>query len=302
MTTTTYHDIIYTVANGIATVVLNRPKRGNAITPRMRDELIVAFKQIATDSTVRAAVLTGAGPYFCTGMDLAQTSDMADDAGPAKDPVVSAIQMFDAIRHCSKPVVARIQGPALGGGVGLVFCTDIRVAVATTKSVDKQQNHRSKDVYFRLSEVERGLVPAVIARYIVPDLGPVRARQLMMTALPVTAVEAAREWPGFLTSVVDDVASLDAAIADFTNALRNNAPLAMADAKRLVAALGGGEAAVQGTSSESSDDDKAVGVVKQVFTRMLASEEAAYGIGEFLAKRRPNWDEYIATTQAKSKL
>ncbi|RKP24844.1 ClpP/crotonase-like domain-containing protein [Syncephalis pseudoplumigaleata] len=213
-------------------------------------------------------------------MDLAQSQESdSDDAGPAPSPVDGALRMFDAIRHCPKPVIARVQGPALGGGVGLVFCADIRIA--------------RRDVYFRLSEVERGLVPAVIARYIVPDVGPMRARQLMMTARPVTATEALHAWPGFLTEVVDGERALDAAVAAYCQTLRANAPQAMADAKRLVAVLGGGEAA-----AAAVEEEKAVGVVKQVFTRMMTSDEAAYGIGEFLAKRRPNWDDFIA----KSKL
>ncbi|KAI9594855.1 ClpP/crotonase-like domain-containing protein [Syncephalis fuscata] len=295
-----YHDIIYTVANGVATVTLNRPKRANAISPRMRDELTHAFRKLASDPVVRVAILTGAGQYFCTGMDLAQANSEPESSKAAKDPVVGALEMFDAIRHCPKPVIARIQGPALGGGVGLIFCADIRIAISK-QSPAKAVDQPGKDVYFRLSEVERGLVPAVIARYIVPDLGPVRSRELMMTARLVTAVEALREWPGFLTKTVDSVDDLDAVVAHYISLLRNNAPLAMADAKQLVSVIGGGEPATFG-STASIEEDKATKLVKQVFTRMLTSEEAAYGIGEFLAKRRPDWDAFIAQSMIKNKL
>ncbi|RKP09443.1 enoyl-CoA hydratase/isomerase family protein [Thamnocephalis sphaerospora] len=277
-----YNDIIYAVSADIATVTLNRPQRGNAISPRMRDELIQAFEQAVADPVVRAVVLTGAGRYFCTGMDLAQTGSRPD---AAVDPVDAALRMFDAVRHCPKPVIARVNGPAVGGGVGLVFCADIRLAP------------RSTGVYFRLAEVERGLVPAVISRYIVPDLGPMRARQLMLTAERVTVADAADHWPGFLTSAVADEKALDAAVAEYTHMLCGNAPQAMADVKRLVAVQGGGL-----PSGETAVTTDALAAVRSVFSRMLQSKEAAYGIGEFMAKRRPDWSAFVTRGLPKSKL
>jgi methylglutaconyl-CoA hydratase len=263
-----YKDIIYTVENGVATITMNRPKRGNAISSRMRDELIDVFQRVATDVNVQTVVLTGAGRYFCTGMDLAQASSSSDEEGNAVD---RGLVLFDAVRHCPKPVIARVNGAAMGGGVGLVFCADIRLAV------------RDPAVYFRLSEVERGLVPAIISRYIVPDLGPMQARRLMLTAERVSAADAADRWSGFLTEAVEDAAALDAAVERYITLFRGNAPQAMADVKRLVACQGGGLPGAEDPSSPALQE------IRRVFNRMTSSEEAAYGIGEFMAKRRPDW-------------
>jgi methylglutaconyl-CoA hydratase len=169
-------------------------------------------------------------------------------------------RVFEAIKRFPKPVIARVNGPALGGGVGLVSTTDIRIARA--------------DVYFALTEVKRGLVPAIISEYIIPDIGMLKASEYMLTGRRIHSQEALGS---FLTAVVPDDTALDAKVKEYVEMLMTSAPGAMAEIKELVRIVGreGSEFAAQ--------------EIEKKFVRMMGSEEAAYGIMAFLKKEAPDW-------------
>merc|ERR1711991_1067359 len=127
-----------------ATITLNRPARGNALTGSMTAALGRILEALASDDSVRVVVLRGAdgSKYFCTGMDLSATSSMSSSSSSSSP----APDVFSLLGTFPKPIVARLHGPCLGGGVGLLFACDVRVATSS--------------LYIRFSEVHRGLVPA----------------------------------------------------------------------------------------------------------------------------------------------
>jgi enoyl-CoA hydratase/carnithine racemase len=249
----------------VAVIHLNRPKRGNAITPEMGEQVHAHLDAIESNGRIRVLVLTGSGKYFCTGMDLgnAHQADMAAQlaSGVAAD---RSLRLFKRIRSLSVPVVARVNGAALGGGWGLLFCCDVRVAV--------------RSAWFQFSEVKRGIVPALISSWIVPEIGPFLAGELMMSGRRVPADEAHRL--GMLSVVCNDDA-LDDETDRVVEQLLTSAPGASADVKRLVRALG-----------DAASADERERIVKQVFARTIQSDEAAYGVGQFLQKQRPDWDAF----------
>ncbi|KAJ3075193.1 hypothetical protein HDU98_008919 [Podochytrium sp. JEL0797] len=132
----------------VLTLSLNNPKRANALTSQMCNQLLEALDAAEKDPSVRVVVLTGEGKYFSAGMDLARASDGSNA------PFDAAMAVFRRIKDFPKPTIGRVNGPALGGGVGLLFSTDIRIAV----------DH----AFIQLAEVKRGLIPAIISLVIVP--------------------------------------------------------------------------------------------------------------------------------------
>ncbi|CAG8553188.1 4172_t:CDS:1 [Paraglomus brasilianum] len=243
--------------NNVALITLN----GNALTSTMTDELIGVFQELAVDTSIRVIIITGSGKFFCTGLDLSTGQSPTDlDA-----MILKGMRLFEIIKSSKKPVIAQINGPALGGGVGLVFTTDIRIM--------------TRQSYFRLSEVKRGLIPAIISQYIVPEIGTFKANQYMLTGEKVSSEEALRG--NFITCVVDDHRQLEEKVKIYVNELISSAPNAMASIKKLVSVVGSGASELEKTDH-----------VKKVFVEMMRSEEAAYGIQAFSRKETPDWSKF----------
>lgn len=264
-------EVLVSIVDHVATVTLNRPKRGNALTATMNDRLLQILPELANDPSVRVLVLTGAGKYFCTGMDLSASG--ASDPEMAKAGFEKGLQVFDALYRFPKPVIARVNGPALGGGVGLVFTTDIRIAV--------------QDAYFALTEVKRGIIPAIISQYIVPEVGSQKAREYMLTGRRVPAQEALP----YLSAVVPADA-LDTRVKSYVDMLVESAPGAMADIKRLV------DGAAHGADKE--EHGRLQEFVQAAYLKMMQSDEAAYGIMSFLNKQKPDWNVFLRDKSANN--
>lgn len=264
-------EVLVSIVDHVATVTLNRPKRGNALTATMNDRLLQILPELANDPSVRVLVLTGAGKYFCTGMDLSASG--ASDPEMAKAGFQKGLQVFDALYRFPKPVIARVNGPALGGGVGLVFTTDIRIAV--------------QDAYFALTEVKRGIIPAIISQYIVPEVGSQKAREYMLTGRRVPAQEALP----YLSAVVPADA-LDTRVKSYVDMLVESAPGAMADIKRLV------DGAAHGADKE--EHGRLQEFVQAAYLKMMQSDEAAYGIMSFLNKQKPDWNAFLRDKSANN--
>ncbi|KAF7731617.1 EnoyL-CoA hydratase [Apophysomyces ossiformis] len=252
-------EVLIYIDNHVATVTLNRPKRGNSLTPSMNRQLREALSKLEKDPEVRVLVVTGAGKYFCSGMDLGGSRDPEE----LQKSVDTAFDLFDAFYRFPKPVIARINGPALGGGVGLVFTTDIRIA--------------AEDVYFALPETKRGLIPAIISQYLVPELGVQKTREYAMTGRKVSTAESP-----FLSSVVP-AAHLDAKVNEYAEMLKKAAPGAITDIKNLVHKV----------AKDAEHEARAREDVKAAFSAMLQSEEAAYGMQAFLNKTEPDWQAFL---------
>ncbi len=175
--------------NGVAYVTLNRPQVHNAFDETLIQEITACFERLSDDTNVRAIVLRGVGESFCAGADLNWMRRMADYSEEENRADAAKLQrMFAAIAHCPKPTLARVQGAAIGGGAGLVAVCDIAIASSDTK--------------FALSEVRLGLVPAVIAPYVLQKIGMGASRALFVTGERFGADEALRL--GLVQQVVTD--------------------------------------------------------------------------------------------------
>lgn len=261
-------EVLLSVENHVATLTLNRPKKGNALTATMNELLVNYLTQLERDSDVRVIVLTGAGKFFCTGMDLSMAASSSSTEEEVEASFTKGLQVFEMLYRFPKPVIACVNGPCLGGGVGLVFTTDIRVV--------------HQDAYFALTEVKRGIIPAIISQYIVPELGSQKTREYMLTGRRVGAREAAP----FLSTVATSTEELDEQVKAYTTMLLESAPGAMRDIKRLIEGVGSG-----------ADPERAQRVrdqvVKKAYLKMMQSEEAAYGIMAFVSKKKPDWSEFV---------
>ncbi|MGO9675367.1 MAG: enoyl-CoA hydratase-related protein, partial [Methylocella sp.] len=155
-------------ARGVATLTLNRPERRNAFDDAVIAAMTAALKRLDGQSSVRIVVLEGAGGSFCAGADLAWMQRVAEDDLEANVADAGALaELMYKLDHLSKPTVAAVDGPAYGGGVGLVACSDIAIA--------------SERASFRLSETRLGLIPAVIGPFVIRAIGARQARRYFMT-------------------------------------------------------------------------------------------------------------------------
>src|SRR5713226_4256547 len=191
-----YKTLLVDEADGVLTVTLNRPDVHNAFNDELIAEAIDLFGGIGATSA-RAVVLRGTGPNFCAGADLNWMSRMV---GYTRDENVrdssQLARMYAVINECPLPVIGRIQGAAIGGGVGLVAVCDIALC--------------SADAKFALAEVKLGILPAVISPYLIAKIGQTHARALFLTGERFDAERALRI--GLVHRTVDDTAALDAAV------------------------------------------------------------------------------------------
>lgn len=249
-------------ARGVARLQLNRPDKHNAFDEALIAALHEAVDVCAADPAVRVLLLEGAGPSFCAGADVGWMRRAA--AASEADNRLDA-QRFAALLHglasCPKPVLARVQGLALGGGVGLLAACDIAIA--------------ADDAQFAVSEVRLGILPAVIGPYLMRALGPRNAQALALSGERFGAAEALRI--GLLQQVVP-AAQLDTAIDARIDALRAAGPQAQAELKRFFARLTPGEL------GEATRELSA-----QTIARVRAGAEAREGFAAFFDKRSPAW-------------
>lgn len=258
-----YNNILTEIDHGVGIVTLNRPERHNAFDDALIAELSEAIDLMAAEPAVRVLVISSTGKSFCAGADLnwmKRAAAYSNEENLHDSRLLAG--MLRKLAQCPKPTVARIQGAAYGGGVGLVACCD--VAIATF------------DAQFSLTEVKLGLIPAVISPHVIAAIGERYARRYMLTAERFSAAEAYRI--GLLHELVTDAAALDEAVGEIVDALLNNAPRAMAECKELIAAV-----AWRPLSPQVVED------TAQRITRLRASSEGREGMSAFLEKRKPNW-------------
>ncbi|WP_374517470.1 enoyl-CoA hydratase/isomerase family protein [Undibacterium squillarum] len=246
----------------LATVTLNRPDVRNAFNETTIAELTEVFRSLDSDASVRVVVLAANGPAFCAGADLNWMKKMADytyeenlaDAG-------QLAAMLSAIYHCSKPVIARVQGDCYAGGMGLLAACDIAVSADTAN--------------FCLSEVKLGLIPATISPYVIRAMGEQAARRYFVTAERFSAQQASA------CGLVHELVSpelLDDKIAELVRQISANSPNAVRQAKRLVQTVAG----------QSLTQELVAETVKGI-AEIRASDEGREGVRSFLEKRKPFW-------------
>ena len=231
-------------------VTLARPETRNAFDPALIAELSEAFVDVGT---CRAVVLAGEGPSFCAGADVEWMRASADLDVEANVADANAMRrMFEAIDACPAPVVALVQGHALGGGIGLVACSDI--VIAEPRAV------------FAFSEVKLGIVPAVISPFALRKIGESAARRYFLTGERFDAATALAI--GLVQEVSDD---LGAALEKILGELRTAGPRAARHAKRLVL--------------ERPDGPE---TARRIAERRT-SDEGQEGLRAFLDRRAPAW-------------
>jgi len=249
-------------AGNVATITLNRPDVRNAFNEDAIADLTMAFDEVSQDRSVRAIVLAANGPAFCAGADLNWMKKMAGYS-PAENEA-DAMRLADMLRtiyFSPKPVVAKVQGDCYAGGMGLVAACDIVVA--------------AEGVNFCLSEVKLGLIPATISPYVIKAMGDQAARRYFLTAERFDAREAQRL--GLAHEVVP-AEELDGCVAGIVNALVNNSPNAVLEAKKLVRDIAG-----------LPIDDVLLADTAGRIASIRASSEGREGVASFLEKRKPSW-------------
>ncbi len=205
---------------GVCRLTLNRPDKGNAVSEAMQAELLTAVRAAAGDAAVRVVVLSGQGRNFCTGGDLDWFMQSFDDTREGRIQRSTAFSdLYEALNTLPKPLIGRINGSAIGGGVGLVAVCDTVLALASAK--------------FGFSETRIGLVPASFSPYVIPRIGVANARRTMLSGAPFSAEVAARI--GLVDEVCDDAMELDRRVAAVVEAHLAAAPAAVAMTKRMLA-------------------------------------------------------------------
>lgn len=252
------------ITRGIARIAMDRAQVHNAFDESLIAELTAALEAVEANPAVRAVVLTGEGATFSAGADLNWMRGMAaaSEAENLADSLKLA-KLMRTLNFLSKPTIARVNGSAYGGGVGLVACCDIAIGVEGAK--------------FSLSEVKLGLVPAVISPYVVNAIGPRQARRMFLTAEVFDAREAERI--GLLHQCVAHD-QLDDAVERQLHWLGKGGPIAQHEAKALALRMGG----MTRESAERVDAENAA-----LIARLRVSAEGQEGLGAFLAKRAAGW-------------
>ena len=245
----------------VATVALARPEARNALNAALIGEITRCFEELAEDEDVRVVVLTGEGSSFCAGADIGYMRDTAGFSYQENmEDARRLAEMFRAVDNLPKPVVAKVRGAAIGGGVGLVAATDLAVA--------------EEGMRFAFSEVRLGIAPATIAPFVVRKIGHSLARALFLTGEGFGA-NRAREI-GLIHEVVPEE-GLDAAVELVIEQLLQGGPAAQAAIKDALRQI------------EATEPMEALGIMTQRIAELRIGVEGQEGLGAFLEKREPFW-------------
>ena len=252
-------EVLLEVADGVATITMNRPDARNMLTTSGMALLAGHLRSAAADPGVRVIVLTGSGNTFCSGADLrgASAADAASFTGSGPGALV---EVLEAIMDNPKPVIARVQGHVAGGGNGLVAAADLSVAVESAK--------------FAFSEVRLGLAPAVISVVCLARMHRADAQELLLTGERVPAARMVTA--GMVNRVVADE-DLDAAVGAWVAALSAGGPEALTHTKDLLRVVPGM------TRSEGFAHTAALSA------QLFASAEAQAGMMAFLSRQPAPW-------------
>ena len=253
-------------SRGVLYVTLNRPDVRNAFNDQVIEDLTRVFGKDACQNDVRAVVLAGEGAAFCAGGDLnwmKRSIELSKEEN-LKD-TRALTEMFAIMNECPKPLIGAVQGPAIGGGVGLVSVCDVVIAVKTAE--------------FSLSEVRLGIVPACIGPFVIAKIGPSHARGLFVSAERFQSPRAKEI--GLVHECVESTEALHQAVERILGNILQCGPNAIAVAKRLVLELSWPE------KRQALKDP--LGYVAELLADLRVSPEGQEGVRAFLEKRKPAW-------------
>jgi len=256
-----FETILYSTENKIARIYLNRPEVHNAFNEVMIAELTEIFKRVSDDDAVRVVVLAGNGKSFSAGADLNWMKKMINYSYEQNlDDSLKLAELFYLMYSLPKPIIARVNGAAIGGGTGLVAVCDIAIA--------------SENAKFSLSEVKLGLVPACISPYVIRKVGEGRCREFFLTGERLIAKRAMEL--GLVNQVVP-LEELNQAVQEKANQLISSGPKAIAMCKELLKNVPG------------MDFDKVKTYTADMIARMRIGDEGQEGMNAFLEKRKSKW-------------
>ena len=247
----------------VGIVTLNNPEKHNAFDDVLITDLTAALRTLDANEKVRVVILSAVGKSFSAGADLNWMKRMSvySEEENLRDALTLG-ELMRTLHGLSKPTIARVQGAAYGGGVGLVACCDIAVG--------------THNAAFSLSEVKLGLIPAVISPYVIAAIGERAAHRYFLTAERFDAAEGFRL--GLLHELVASDDDMDEKINDICDALLQGGPLAHFEAKALISAV-----------SNRSIDDAVIADTAKRIARVRASAEGKEGLSAFLDKRKSRW-------------
>ncbi len=257
-----YETLAIAMHDGVAVVALNRPDVHNAFNDTLISELTEVLNVLDEDDAVRAVVLAGNGKSFCAGADLNWMKKMAGHGAAENLADAQALAlMLRTLNGLSKPTVARVQGAAYGGGVGLTACCDIAIAAI--------------EATFALSEAKLGLIPATISPYVIEAIGARAARRYFLTGERFDAAEAYRI--GLVHDIVP-IADLDDRVNEVLGTLLLAGPRAQLECKALIRGV-----------AHRPIDAAVIGGTAEHIAAVRASPEGKEGVAAFLQKRTPAW-------------
>lgn len=254
------HTILLTESDRIATLTLNRPEKRNAISYELIEETFFALAA-AERSDAEVLIITGAGRAFCSGMDLdnlraittrSQSQNLADSQTMAR--------LFRTIYEFPKPTIAAVNGAAMGGGCGIATLCDFTIA--------------ADEARFGYTEVKIGFLPAIVATFLIQQVGEKRARDLLMTGRLFSAEEAKQL--GIVTDVVSGEQLMEHA-RELARTLMHSSPASLRATKRLLLAF----------AKELLD--RRLGLAVEENARIRSTDDFREGITAFLEKRKPRW-------------
>jgi len=253
----TFETLKIEIQGSVAHVTLNRPQAKNAMNYKMMDEIYQVFTDWQDNREIRAVVLSGADGVFCAGGDI---KEMQANTAPSSEQAGNLDNMLTAVNQASQVVIAKIEGVALGGGLGLVCVSDIAIASATAK--------------IGLPEVRLGIAPSFISPYVIQRVGFTRARELMLTGRRFDGHKAFEY--GFVHEVCEPE-DLDNCVSAILKEINYSAPGAISAIKQLMFT-------VDGQPTENT-----AGYRAELLNQLRMSDEGQEGMLSFIQKRPAKW-------------
>jgi methylglutaconyl-CoA hydratase len=258
-----YQSILIEVDESVGILTLNKAERHNALDELLIDEITSGLLELEANPHVRVVIISSNGKSFCGGADISwlkrsaaySTQEYLQDAQ-------NLARLLSTLNSLSKPTIARVHGPAFGGGLGLIAACDIAIA--------------TYDTLFALTEVKLGMIPAVVSPYVLAAIGERYCRRYMLTAERFSAAEAYRI--GLVHEIVPGDEQLDEAIGEIVDSLLKNGPNAQSECKALIRVISG-----------QPIDEYTIEESAQRTTQVRSSIEGKEGLASFLGKRKPNW-------------
>src|SRR5580692_8791105 len=264
-----FNNLLIHSENGVQTITLNRPEKRNALSPALIEELTVALCD-AENCECGVVILTGAGSAFCAGLDLEHLQTLqAHSHEENRHDSENMARVLRTLYDFPKPVIAAVNGPAIAGGMGLATIADFTLAVPEAK--------------FGYTEVRIGFIPAIVASFLLRQIGEKHTRDLLLTGRLIKAQEA--QHLGLVTQIVTEDQLMPTARA-LAQSLLQNSPQAMQSVKRLLAKH----------AARRLDEEIADAIDANAHQR--STEDFKEGVQAFLQRRKAIWPSLKAGDQA----